>query len=418
MKWNDVLEYKSVRYAFHIELSNNCNSQCPFCPRFLRGTPVVVPSLINGEITIDNFKKWITPEILSKTYIFNFCGTQGDPITARHLPEIAEYIAETNPKTKFQIRTNGGVRNKEFWQRLGKVVNKNKEIVFSVDGLSDTNHLYRRNVKWDKLITNMQTFIDAGGKAVWECLIFKHNEHQMDEIKELAIKMGFADVLFKSPIGFENIQLKKSIPMPVYDKNKQLDYVLEPSLNYLNSQFEYDPSYQHNQTQIESDKSCEIWPWEIPYDEWKDLEKYEINCKSHIPGINLREVYINPHGNVYPCCFIAGGMDARHSSPDVEQVRQILGKTENYNLELSSLDDILRFFDTAIGSKWESTHEDGRCAYCSKTCGAPSPTDTDRLYVDGKKDKMIGKKKKQTLIPIIINEKIRNKILKHQKTLI
>ena len=37
---------------------------------------------------------------------------------------------------------NGGVV-------LAQVIGKNGHVIFSLDGLKDTNHLYRQNVNWD-----------------------------------------------------------------------------------------------------------------------------------------------------------------------------------------------------------------------------------------------------------------------------
>jgi MoaA/NifB/PqqE/SkfB family radical SAM enzyme len=67
----------------------------------------------------------------------------------------------------------------------------NDYVVFSIDGLEDTNHLYRRNVRWSKVIDNAKAFIDAGGNAHWDMLVFEHNKHQVDEAHQLAKDMGF-----------------------------------------------------------------------------------------------------------------------------------------------------------------------------------------------------------------------------------
>ena len=37
----------------------------------------------------------------------------------------------------------------------------------------------------------MRAFINAGGRARWDFLIFAHNEHQVDEAEALATKWGF-----------------------------------------------------------------------------------------------------------------------------------------------------------------------------------------------------------------------------------
>ena len=40
-------------------------------------------------------------------------------------------------------------------------------------------------------MANAKAFIEAGGKARWKMIVFKHNEHQIDEAKLLAKDMGF-----------------------------------------------------------------------------------------------------------------------------------------------------------------------------------------------------------------------------------
>ena len=72
-----------------------------------------------------------------------------------------------------------------------KMAGKNVEVIFSIDGLEDTNHIYRRNVIWNKLIDNCTSYINAGGKAHWDMLVYKHNQHQVDDCMELAKTLGF-----------------------------------------------------------------------------------------------------------------------------------------------------------------------------------------------------------------------------------
>ena len=64
-------------------------------------------------------------------------------------------------------------------------------VVFSIDGLESTNETYRKNVKWSKLMNNAQAFIEAGGSAHWDMLVYRHNQHQVDECEQLARDMGF-----------------------------------------------------------------------------------------------------------------------------------------------------------------------------------------------------------------------------------
>jgi hypothetical protein len=38
---------------------------------------------------------------------------------------------------------------------------------------------------------NVDAFIAAGGNAEWDFLVFRHNEHQVDAARALALGMGF-----------------------------------------------------------------------------------------------------------------------------------------------------------------------------------------------------------------------------------
>ena len=63
-------------------------------------------------------------------------------------------------------------------------------VIFSVDGLSDTNHLYRQNVVWDNVERNMRVSFAAGGRARWDFIVFGHNEHQVDEAQRTSRELG------------------------------------------------------------------------------------------------------------------------------------------------------------------------------------------------------------------------------------
>jgi hypothetical protein len=64
-------------------------------------------------------------------------------------------------------------------------------VVFSIDGLEDTNPVYRVNSNWNKLMSNVEAYISAGGSAHWDMLVYKHNQHQVDACEKLAKDMGF-----------------------------------------------------------------------------------------------------------------------------------------------------------------------------------------------------------------------------------
>lgn len=89
------------------------------------------------------------------------------------------------------MNTNAGAKKPEWWRELAKTLGNWSYLKFSFDGLGDTNHLYRQGVNWDIAWENALAFIEAGGKAEWDYLIFEHNEHQVEEARALAEKVGF-----------------------------------------------------------------------------------------------------------------------------------------------------------------------------------------------------------------------------------
>ena len=180
----DIFRFQNVKIV-HLEPTTNCNAACPQC---LRTRTEFEPN----ELSLDDVKLLFTPDVLMQLEKIYMCGNYGDPASARQTLEMYEYFRSVNTNLTLGMNTNGGIRFPDWWTRLATVMNKpNDYVVFSIDGLEDTNHLYRRNVRWSKVMDNAKAFIDAGGSAHWDMLVFEHNKHQVDEAHKLAKDMGF-----------------------------------------------------------------------------------------------------------------------------------------------------------------------------------------------------------------------------------
>jgi MoaA/NifB/PqqE/SkfB family radical SAM enzyme len=120
------------------------------------------------------------------------CGNYGDPAAGAHTLELYDYFRKVNPSIILGMNTNGGIRGQWWWNQIGLRFNRPQDyVVFSIDGLEDTNHIYRKNVNWHSVMFNVRAFIAAGGSAHWDMLVYKHNEHQVDACEQLAKDMGF-----------------------------------------------------------------------------------------------------------------------------------------------------------------------------------------------------------------------------------
>ena len=222
-------EYNNIT-TMHVELSSLCNASCGNCKRFLKiGSRNIVPGLTQTYISFDKFKQFFPEDFCKNVRTWILCGSYGDPITNPDLLPILEYILSNNDTAGIRLNTNAGIRDTNFWNALGTLFSRqlNRTVIFSVDGLEDTNHLYRRNVKWKNVMNAMETYRSTGAIAEWDFLVFKHNEHQIDAVKELADQFGITKLHFKTPTGFVRRR-----PMRMLDKNGELEYIIEQSEKY------------------------------------------------------------------------------------------------------------------------------------------------------------------------------------------
>lgn len=405
--WKSVLNQKEQLFHFHIELTSKCNAACPHCPRHLRGVPIRHPSVNLWEMSFEDVKKWFSPEILQKVGSMNLCGNFGDPIVCKDMIEVVEYFNLSNPDINIEIRTNGGARDELFWTRLGiisKNSNKKVMVMFSIDGLKDTNHLYRRNVNWETLKRNVNTYTKSGGYCGQEFLIFEHNEHQIDDTKKNSYQWGIEYVTFKQPIGFEDWFGQKTIPIPVYDKKGKLEYLLKPAKEYKNSQFPWSENTENILKEIPVyNDTCYVEPLPINYGIYVESETTEIKCKA-VHDTGHIEVYFNSNGDVRPCCHIGVEIDRNLQDGQGRQLKEILGPPRLYNLRTNSLVNILELFDIRIKETWNKKHTEGRCIKCSMQCGVSSQVDTERLF--GANEKIYKSEKERELqeLDVIIKE--------------
>ena len=397
--WN-----KNQLSQMHIELTNACNAACPMCVRFHNNSPLARPDLEVGQITVDKFKKYFPPHIISKCDLILFCGVHGDPCVSRDMYEICEYIHECSTNTAVRVNTNGGMRKSEWWYKLGTLFAKHRkdrtsgnfwQITFSIDGLQDTNHLYRRNVDWDTLIDNVKAYIDAGGGSAWDYLIFKHNEHQITTALEYSKELGFDEFVPKKALGVDNGRQLK--PLPVLDKNGQFEYIIEAPADPKNRNLEnpdgaeplrFYPFSIDDYRKLKETKSIDkrfqeevvtVYENRIVKEDNSKYNGCKINCKSKT-WTGGKEIFVDNFGRVMPCCYIGTHLNGVYTDTRTLQLHNHMNKYgwEHFSLEKYTLEEILDagHLDRVFADSWQKDRvEDGRLSYCADTCGQVSSID-------------------------------------------
>jgi MoaA/NifB/PqqE/SkfB family radical SAM enzyme len=176
--------------VLHLEPTDSCQAACPQCAR---ETDQAFDKNDQNHLTVDQIKELFTEQQIKQLDKMYMCGDYGDPAAGKHTLEILKYFRSVNPNITLGMNTNGGLRDGKWWQELAGIMSGEKDyVIFSIDGLEDTNHIYRVNVNWSKVIDNVNTFITAGGPAHWDMIVFEHNQHQVDLCEQQAKDLGFA----------------------------------------------------------------------------------------------------------------------------------------------------------------------------------------------------------------------------------
>ena len=175
--------------VLHIEPTDVCQAACPLCAR---ETDSNFNKSSKHHLRVEHIQQHFSDRVIAKLDKMFMCGNYGDPAAGYYTMDIYNYFRKLNPNIVLGMNTNGAVQNTFWWYALGQMFSQPQDyVVFSIDGLEDTNSVYRKNVDWSKLMANAEAFIAAGGSAHWDMLVYKHNQHQVDECEQLARDMGF-----------------------------------------------------------------------------------------------------------------------------------------------------------------------------------------------------------------------------------
>jgi MoaA/NifB/PqqE/SkfB family radical SAM enzyme len=323
MKLSDVQEIV-------IEASSYCNAHCPHCPRFT-AEGELHPDLPLAHLRLSQLAK-LPLDQLTGLHTVTFEGDKGEPLMN---PELLDLIALFPQSVNIIISTNGGILTTAWWSGLAKI--PNVTVYFSIDGLADTNHLYRISVDWNRVQTNAQAYIDAGGRAVWRCLVFKHNEHQLASISELSQKMGFDQVIFRLP-QIERFESKTIWPIRI---NNRYSHDLMPTT--LSAQ----QIFSHNRAH-----RLIMRPRHKP-------TANNLRCKN----ASRNKIYIGFQGEVLPCA--QQHFETLNRYPGQEQFRKFVGDFDRINLAHNDLDYILT---NVYGDYLEHSLATNMLSVCKKTC--------------------------------------------------
>ena len=347
-----MYKYTDIK-TIHLEVTQNCQASCPMCDRNMNGKGVN-PHINLDELTLEDCKKIFNPSFIKQLNTMYMCGNLGDPIVAKDTLEIFRYFRQHNPNIWLSMNTNAGARDEAWWVELANIFARRGAVIFSVDGLRTTNHIYRQGVVWDKVERSMDAFISAGGRARWDFLIFEHNQHQVDEARALSEQKGFEKFMAKKTGRFiTQDSKKKESHQAVNKKGIAPTEIKKPDKKYQNAAIK------------SQDKLVKKYNSMDNY-----YDKVSINCKVKDEG----SLYITAEGLALPCCWTAGRMYKWwHKDPYVEQIWDHIDVAGGKDA-LDARNGLKEVFDTGIFDTIERSWQLescnlGKLKVCAMKCG-------------------------------------------------
>ena len=338
-------------YQVHFEPTQLCQASCPMCDRNKNGGEVN-QHLTDASMSYEDFRKSVPEDFLKQLRTFYMCGNHGDPIFAPDALEILKYVRHVNPNINLSVTTNGGARKPEWWEELAKVVTFCN---FSVDGLEDTNHLYRQGVVWKNVEDNIAAFCDAGGIAKWTFLVFNYNEHQVEDAERFSKLLGVRWFQPKKSGRYINTaDLRKKDEHQAVFRGKDSTLLSQPN----------NPKWRNKAIDNDYSKIVEKYG---SMEAFIDIAEIKPKC------IKDQEIYLSAEGLVFPCCWTAGQMYKWWRPKEQSQEWKIVESTggiDKINIHHTSLEEILqgKFFQSIEKSWAIDGIAQGRMRTCATKC--------------------------------------------------
>lgn len=175
--------------SLELEISSRCPIQCPACPRQFQSQQRA--RWDNGDIPLAVLRD-IVENSEFDSYIL--CGAYGDALYHSKIVEVVKIL--NNSGKRYMIETNGSYRSNQIWQKLAELDYDRSRNTwrFSIDGLEDTNHIYRVNSNWSTIEAGIKTLLNIPEgrrpRLEWKYLEFPYNQHQTEAARRLARQWG------------------------------------------------------------------------------------------------------------------------------------------------------------------------------------------------------------------------------------
>ena len=233
-KWTGKNLHRGMPVAISFEPTTSCNLRCPECPSGLRSF-----SRPTGMLDPDFFKKII--DELHKELMYLVFYFQGEPYLNPSFLELVKYATSKNIYTATSTNAHY-LDDKNARKTIESGLDR---LIISIDGTTqETYQSYRVGGKLDKVIEGAKNVVkwkrelkSSTPHIIFQFLVVKPNEHQIDDIQKLANDIGVDEVAFKTAQIYDYENGSDLIPSidkySRYEQTKDGKYTIKnPLLNH------------------------------------------------------------------------------------------------------------------------------------------------------------------------------------------
>jgi radical SAM protein with 4Fe4S-binding SPASM domain len=280
-KWTSKPTQWGVPFNVSIEPTTNCNLGCPECPSGLKNF-----TRPTGNLDYNFFKK--TVDEIGDKLIYLYFYFQGEPYMH---PKFLELVKYASSKKIYTVTSTNAHYLTE--RKARETVESGLDrILISIDGTTqETYEQYRVGGNLEKVIEGTKNLVRAKREMnsktphiIFQFLVVRPNEHQVEEVKLLAKEIGVDDVKLKTAQVYDFENGNDLIPTidkyARYKKQSNGKYSIKNQL--LNHCWKlwhscvitwdgklvpccFDKDAQHQMGDLNSSKFKEIWEGEAYY---------------------------------------------------------------------------------------------------------------------------------------------------------
>jgi hypothetical protein len=193
----------AMPYTATVDVTNVCNLKCPHCP-----TGIGLPGRKASMLKLDRIEKLLDEvgDYLMMAHLYNW----GETLLHPQAPAIVKMFHDRRIYTT--ISSNLSLKKGEV---LDAVCAAGLDrLILSIDGASqDTYEQYRVKGDLDLVFSNLRRIVDwrkANNSKTpfiqWQYIVFRHNEHQVEQAMQMAKDLGVDEFRIKRPTAPEASQ--------------------------------------------------------------------------------------------------------------------------------------------------------------------------------------------------------------------